>query len=145
MNNYISYIPCDISLSNRLLLISNESSVTILRGKINVNALLYLFLLSLNTLLIVLLPIIDFNTFDSLIIWDGSLSTVIPMMTSPKRAKNVRSTDGKIIPISNQDFEIWNGTLLLYEYLEESPNYVPIPNIHFLMVNLHEQHFYGFV
>ena len=96
----------------------------------------------MNTLLIVLLPIIDFNTFDSLIIWDGSLSTVIPMMTSPKRAK---STDGKIIPISNQDFEIWNGTLLLYEYLEESPKCVPIPNIHFLMVDMHEKQFYRFV
>ena len=62
-----------------------------------------------------------------------------------KRAKSVRSTDGKIIPISNQDFEIWNGTLLLYEYLEESPNCVPIPKIHFLKVNMHEQQFYGFV
>ena len=106
---------------------------------------LYLFLLLLNTLLIVLLPIIDFNTFDSLIIWDGSLSTVIPMMTSPKRAKSVRSTDAKIIPISNQDFEIWNGTLLLWVFRGKSTLCNYTKHSFFLMVNLHEQQFYGFV
>ena len=55
------------------------------------DALLYLFLLSLNTLLIVLLPIIDFNTFDSLIIWDGSLSTVIRMSKKEQKALGPRT------------------------------------------------------
>ena len=45
-------------------------------------------------------------------------------------SKRISTTNSKIGPVADQNYEMWNCTILLYRYLEESPICVYIPNIH---------------